>query len=39
LTADHPGFPGDLAAIPEPPLVLFVRGQLPPAKALAIVGS
>lgn len=34
-----PGFPGLLAAIPDPPLLLWLRGRLPERRALAIVGA
>jgi DNA processing protein len=39
LTRDAPDFPAALAHIPDPPLVLYLRGRLPPGPALAIVGS
>ena len=33
------GYPEALASIPDPPLALWVRGHLPDARALAIVGA
>ena len=33
------GFPAPLAAIPDPPLVVWVRGPLPEGPALAMVGA
>lgn len=34
-----PGYPHRLAAIPEPPDVLFVRGDIPAGQAVAVVGT
>jgi DNA protecting protein DprA len=39
LTLGRPGYPELLASIPDPPKVLYVRGRLPAAGALALVGS
>jgi len=36
LTPDHPDFPPGLRNIPDPPIVLYVRGQILPSDALAI---
>jgi len=39
LPATNPHFPPALAALADPPLGLFVRGNIPEAPAVAIVGS
>ena len=39
IAADDGGFPGALADLADPPLGLFARGELPAAKAAALVGS
>ncbi len=39
LAADEPGFPARLAAVADPPLGVFVRGELPDARAVALVGA
>ena len=39
LVPGAPDFPAALAAIPDPPLLLWLRGALPAAPALAIVGA
>lgn len=39
LTLGGPEYPQLLAAIPDPPKVLYVRGRLPTVGALALVGS
>jgi len=36
---DAPGYPASLRSIPSPPSTLWVRGALPPAAAVAIVGT
>ncbi len=33
------GLPGDLAAIPSPPEVLYIKGNLPPGPRVALVGA
>ncbi len=39
LAPDAAGFPASLASIPDPPLVVWLRGVLPDGPALAIVGA
>jgi DNA processing protein len=39
LSAADPAFPAELAALSDPPLGLFVRGQLPEVPAVAVVGA
>ncbi len=39
LGPNSPGFPAALASIPDPPLLVWVRGPLPDGAALAIVGA
>lgn len=39
LTPGEDEFPPELLAIPDPPRELFVRGTLPPAPRVAVVGS
>lgn len=39
LAPDSPGFPSALREIPDPPLLVWLRGELPVGPALAIVGS
>jgi len=39
LTADHPDYPIQVRAMARPPEMLYVRGALPRARALAIVGT
>ena len=41
VTLGNPGYPSSLAQIPDPPFVLYYRGELKPedANAVAIVGS
>jgi len=36
---DAAGYPANLASIPSPPKTLWVRGTVPPPRAVAIVGS
>lgn len=36
---DAPGYPAGLRSIPSPPKTLWVRGTLPPAAAVAVVGT
>ena len=39
LTPADPDFPPELIEIPDPPLAIHVRGALPRAPALAVVGA
>jgi len=39
LTLADPEFPSELIAIPDPPLAIYVRGSLPRAPGLAVVGA
>jgi DNA processing protein len=39
LSAGSDGFPSELGAIPEPPAHLWLRGRLPPAPRVALVGA
>jgi len=39
LAPGSPGFPAALREIPDPPLLVWVRGELPAGPALAMVGS
>lgn len=39
LAGDDPSFPELLREIPDPPLLLYYRGELPSSPAVAIVGS
>src|SRR5436305_1550025 len=36
LTLDDPAYPPALKTVPDPPLVLYVRGELQPADAVAV---
>jgi DNA processing protein len=39
IASGDPEFPESLCAIPDPPLVVYARGNLPGSTALAVVGS
>ncbi len=39
LTLADSGYPPALRALPDPPLALYVRGQLPDAPCVAVVGT
>lgn len=39
LHFEEPEFPAELRQIPDPPVALYLRGELPPAPRLAIVGA
>lgn len=40
VSLDDPDYPAMIAALPDPPVVLYLKGELPPGRArIAIVGS
>jgi len=39
LEPREPGFPTELTAIPQPPAELYLRGRLPPAPRVGVVGA